>query len=463
MRDILSTPAAACAEVALISRQTATSLGADPKQTIFLTLSDGSDCVIAATVSSSQDDACIALTEAQLHNLHVKPGFALDVTLFHPNLQEGFKLVDVELEVSVIGSPGPPVSIDGGRLAGRFLRDLLGLVVATNEVFIFPLDELHGHATDAESLQLVLTVRECNTLDEAARQDAVRYHCYRGIVGPDTAVYTAPLRHSPAASTENMEPGESTAQSTASGRRQVALANPVSRPPARRSAQLVDVHTNDGEVFPVHRRLLRPCISLTKVVRAAGEGEAAAHIDVDTLTFDRVLVFLESEAVGREPPAFGVHVVPPLLDAARTLGLRSLCDYCEKRLGDSAARRRWHSFAEIERRNAAGERLLIMDGMVFDVTRWLPEHPGGDTIIPKQALNLDSSRFFEVYHASRESFLYLGEFYAGEVAVEELAKVPRPPHEPSDDFLRQLRDFMAGFRLEGAEVVREAAQRFKSF
>lgn len=36
-----------------------------------------------------------------------------------------------------------------------------------------------------------------------------------------------------------------------------------------------------------------------------------------------------------------------------------------------------------------------MAGMVLDVTRWLPEHPGGRTIIPKQALNLDCARFFE--------------------------------------------------------------------
>ncbi len=54
-------------------------------------------------------------------------------------------------------------------------------------------------------------------------------------------------------------------------------------------------------------------------------------------------------------------------------------------------------------------------GMVLDVTRWLPEHPGGATIIPKQSLNLDCARFFEVYHSSRESFLYLREFYVGEL------------------------------------------------
>lgn len=35
-------------------------------------------------------------------------------------------------------------------------------------------------------------------------------------------------------------------------------------------------------------------------------------------------------------------------------------------------------------------------GMILDVTRWLPEHPGGSSIIPSQALNLECSRFFEV-------------------------------------------------------------------
>lgn len=39
---------------------------------------------------------------------------------------------------------------------------------------------------------------------------------------------------------------------------------------------------------------------------------------------------------------------------------------------------------------------LILDGMVLDVGRWLPEHPGGATIIPKQSLNCDCARFFEV-------------------------------------------------------------------
>ena len=60
------------------------------------------------------------------------------------------------------------------------------------------------------------------------------------------------------------------------------------------------------------------------------------------------------------------------------------------------ARVRLYSFDELQRRNSEGESLLVIDGMVLDVTRWLPQHPGGSKIIPMQSLNVDATRFFEV-------------------------------------------------------------------
>jgi hypothetical protein len=42
------------------------------------------------------------------------------------------------------------------------------------------------------------------------------------------------------------------------------------------------------------------------------------------LHYCRVLIFLEAEALGKPSPGFGVHVIPPLLEAAQKLGLRSL-------------------------------------------------------------------------------------------------------------------------------------------
>ena len=42
-----------------------------------------------------------------------------------------------------------------------------------------------------------------------------------------------------------------------------------------------------GEWFPVKRKLLRPCIALTKAVRSEDEAEVDVSVDVDTDIFDR--------------------------------------------------------------------------------------------------------------------------------------------------------------------------------
>jgi cytochrome b involved in lipid metabolism len=107
---------------------------------------------------------------------------------------------------------------------------------------------------------------------------------------------------------------------------------------------------------------------------------------------------------------------------------------------------------------------LLLDGMVLDVTRWLPEHPGGATIIPAQGLNCDCSRFFELYHASRESFLYLQEFYIGELLPSEGAAVPMGggTQAPSAEFMQQLREF-SPWRHEMQQRAAEADKLGRSF
>ena len=51
---------------------------------------------------------------------------------------------------------------------------------------------------------------------------------------------------------------------------------------------MLDVMTAEGEVFPVKRKLLRPCISLTQAVRDTAQ--ASVQLDsVGTLVFDRCL------------------------------------------------------------------------------------------------------------------------------------------------------------------------------
>lgn len=205
-----------------------------------------------------------------------------------------------------------------------------------------------------------------------------------------------------------------------------------------------------------------------------------AHVDIDACTFDRVLLYLEHEALGIAFQ-FDPLLASELLEAAQSLQLSGLQIACEKVLGSFQERvcRRPIRLEEVLARNAAGDlseneagggagagaggagkvvggnksrrgdTLLIMQGMVFDITRWLPEHPGGSTIIPQQALGVDCTVFFEIYHASKQSLMYLKEFYIGELAREDLEKVPLPPGRatPSAAFLEQLTKYTS-WRLD---------------
>lgn len=232
---------------------------------------------------------------------------------------------------------------------------------------------------------------------------------------------------------------------------------PVPEPIPQRN--IVQILTSDNECFPVKRGLLRPCLALTSLVQA-GRGKytttdvRSVRVDVDACTFDRVLLYLEHEARG-DVFRFDPLIVTDLREAAVKLKIGGLLDACDKVLG-SFEERVWKvpiRLADVLARNKAGaasapggkrgDTLLIMSGMVLDITRWLDEHPGGSTIIPQQALNVDSTVFFEIYHASKQSFLYLKEFYIGELAEEDRPLVPFPTGQeqtqPSAAFLEELR------------------------
>jgi cytochrome b involved in lipid metabolism len=78
------------------------------------------------------------------------------------------------------------------------------------------------------------------------------------------------------------------------------------------------------------------------------------------------------------------------------LGLRPLTEYCQTRLGAVAQGVAVRRYQDVVAANSSGSLWLILDSMVLDVKAWLPEHPGGASIIPRQSLDADCARFFEV-------------------------------------------------------------------
>lgn len=78
---------------------------------------------------------------------------------------------------------------------------------------------------------------------------------------------------------------------------------------------------------------------------------------------------------------------------------------------------------------------------------------GGPSIIPTQALNIDCTCFFEMYHVSRQSFLYLKSFYIGELNPADLVQLKRNEIQASEGFLHSLRSYTDQWRIQVEETL----------
>eukprot|EP00128_Syssomonas_multiformis_P005417 Colp12_sorted_trinity150504_noHs@31922 len=135
-----------------------------------------------------------------------------------------------------------------------------------------------------------------------------------------------------------------------------------------------------------------------------------------------------------------------MLEAAEALECPTLLHACQARMGAFESRVRDRTWQEVLDAVDQGQLWLLINGMVLDVTKWINQHPGGRTIIPRQAVRCDATYWFEIYHASRESFLYLKQFYIGELVASDLPLVPPPrshghTHTCSADFRAQLQAY----------------------
>ena len=492
---------------------------ADDRGIVLLVLEAGSDCVLRACAASSESACpagCLALSEEQRINVHVAEDQTASFKVFEPPRDTPTELFDIELEVRLLrrggfpsarrgrcdgdedqdhndsdssdddsdsdssSSPGRGCVVDGGALRASLRHRLRDCWVAAGEL-------LCVEARDAREPETTRVLRarvaSVNAVDPASAE-ALRpgYHCFRGTFSFDETIVHV-VAEDARVTVLDSNPREDSEKRAATLERET-----------------IAVETSDGEVFPVHRSLLRPCVALTRHVREAAPGgvtssgkraqwerevglEAEAEtttattsssspssrtgirVPVDCEKFDKVLLWLERESLGSALPEYDVRTAEVLVGAADALGLASLADACRGALGAHERRVRRHTWSDVTRHNAAGGVRVVVDGMVLDVKRWLPEHPGGDRIIPSQSVNVDATRHFELYHSSKESFLYLRAFYVGEVRAEDLCEIPRvadpktgavdPP--ASEAFLEQLREYTRGFRIDnsGAEEARD--------
>ncbi|CAH3020124.1 unnamed protein product [Porites evermanni] len=81
-----------------------------------------------------------------------------------------------------------------------------------------------------------------------------------------------------------------------------------------------------------------------------------------------------------------------------------------------------YTLEEVKKHNQAGSSWLVIDNKVYDVTKFLDEHPGGEEVLLEQAGGDATENFEDVGHSSDARELMLT-YLIGELADEDKIQV----------------------------------------
>lgn len=87
----------------------------------------------------------------------------------------------------------------------------------------------------------------------------------------------------------------------------------------------------------------------------------------------------------------------------------------------------YYRLEEVAKRNSSKEIWLVIHGRVYDVTRFLNEHPGGEEVLLEQA-GTDASESFEDVGHSSDAREMLKQYYIGDVHPNDI----KPQHSNKD-------------------------------
>uniref|UniRef100_A0A2K6FR82 Cytochrome b5 type B n=1 Tax=Propithecus coquereli TaxID=379532 RepID=A0A2K6FR82_PROCO len=86
----------------------------------------------------------------------------------------------------------------------------------------------------------------------------------------------------------------------------------------------------------------------------------------------------------------------------------------------------YYRLEEVAKRNSLKELWLVIHGRVYDVTRFLNEHPGGEEVLLEQA-GVDASESFEDVGHSSDAREMLKQYYIGDVHPVRTLRARRDP------------------------------------
>eukprot|EP00250_Pteridium_aquilinum_P015797 c22763_g1_i1 orf=229-627(+) len=91
-----------------------------------------------------------------------------------------------------------------------------------------------------------------------------------------------------------------------------------------------------------------------------------------------------------------------------------------------------HSFAQLAQHASSEDCWVLIGGKVYDVTKFLEEHPGGDDVI-LSATGKDATDDFEDVGHSQTARDMLKDFYIGDIDATTIPKsrTYKPPKQPT--------------------------------
>ena len=293
---------------------------ADDRGVVLLVLEAGSDCVLRACAASSEyacPAGCLALSEEQRINVHVAEDKTASFKAFEPPFDAPTDLFDIELEVRLLrrgGSPSarrgrcdgdgggddedddsddassadsdethPGCVVDGGALRASLRHRLRDCWVAAGELLCVEARDAREPERTHVLRARVASVNAVDPASAAALQPG--YHCYRGTFSfDDTKTHVCVEEgtdgnSNSSCTNDNDVTRAITTRASVSPTLTVLDANPrddFEKRAAVSARETIAVETSDGETFPVHRSLLRPCVALTRHVREAAAGGVAS-------------------------------------------------------------------------------------------------------------------------------------------------------------------------------------------
>ncbi|EHA8588001.1 cytochrome b5 [Cocos nucifera] len=119
-----------------------------------------------------------------------------------------------------------------------------------------------------------------------------------------------------------------------------------------------------------------------------------------------------------------------------------------------------YTLAEVSKHNSNKDCWLIIGGKVYDVTKFLEDHPGGDEVL-LSATGKDATDDFEDVGHSTTARAMMDEYHVGEIdAMTIPARVkytpPKQPHYNQDktsDFIIKLLQFLVPLAILGLAVA----------